>query len=332
MPQSRRRKKKHTGSGQRPHQPPAYPVDPPAPAPTPPTPPPASARELSARVEDLLRRRPRSNPAEWLAELNAVLAELEYWRPHESYKPPNYDHLPPLEKLVHPAYSPGATQYKGPWHIASQRATAAYHGIRAEVDKLGPRVRRDLADPSAAEPTDMLLPLNASPRYTYLATKTVLIGGIEAPDLYRYLKGNPEALERIEQLMSGRTTWVTPGYHWWMDRAAADTGRREPVEITLTVNGDGVAQLRRGNQLLPATPASWAALTSDALPEYQPPPPRAPLASAPAPAPVPKRRQVLRVLTTVFHTLVSGDFWILVLGLGLVVTIAVIIVMALLKL
>ncbi|MET7281907.1 hypothetical protein ABZS29_26985 [Kribbella sp. NPDC005582] len=236
----------------------------------------------------------------------------------------NYNHLPPQEKLVHPAYDPGATQYKGPWDTASELATAAYDEIRAEVDRLGPRLRRDLADRWSAEPTDRLVPLDTSSGEIYLATKSTALAGLDAGDLYRYTKGNPEALHRIERLMSGRTRptkWVTPGYHWWMARVAADTGRRESVEITLTVNRAGVARLRCGKVVVPATVTGWRELTADALPRSDPPRKAEPHRPA-----RPSRWQ------RVAAEFSSADGWIGLLLIALVVSVVVVIVMALFRL
>ncbi|MFK4083696.1 hypothetical protein ACI2LF_06285 [Kribbella sp. NPDC020789] len=334
MPKSRRRKKERTsgsGSGRQPYQPPAQPVVHPAPETPPPTPtptpapPPASDHDLRARADGLLRR-PGSDPAKWAADVAALLAEFESRRQYRAQQPPNYDHLPPLENLVHPWQEPAATEYKGPWHIASQRAAEAYERLRAEVERLGTRLHRDLANPRAAEPADRLVPLTVDRRDTYLATKSAPIDPIDSGDLYRYAKGNPEALERIERLRTGRTSatkWVTPGYHWWMERTDG-LGRRETVEITLTVNAEGIPQLRCRDICVAATVENWIELTTPALPER----PFTPVRPTPpaAPAATPSR---LRRFAAEFT---SAEGWIGLLLIALAASIAVVILLALSKL
>lgn len=315
MPKSRRRKKKT--SRPTPGRQPYLPPDQPELTPNPPQP-----ADLNAKLEALLRL-PDSDRRKW-AELTALLAAY----PKRTHEPPNYDHLPPLEKLVHPKYAPESTQHQGPWHIAAQRAADAYLEIQDEVERLGSRLRLDPKDRNG------LSTLNADSRDTYFATKSVAVDIGDAEDLYRYAKGNLEALQRAERLMASRTRptkWVTPGYHWWMDRTAADTGRRETVEITLTVNAEGLAQLRCGQQLTPATPQALAELTANAL--LEPLTPKRPVPT-PQPAPPPVRRtpRILQVLAAVFRTLFSQAFWFAFLSLALVITIAVIIVMAISKL
>ncbi|MFB6719715.1 hypothetical protein ACFCV3_06120 [Kribbella sp. NPDC056345] len=329
MPKSRRRKKKTSrpGSDQQSYQPPAQPVVRPALEPPTPDPPPVSDRERRARLDALLRG-PGADPDTWSAEVAALLAEFESRRQYRTHEPPNYDHLPPLEKLVHPKYSPETTQHNGSWPIAVQRATDAYLEIRDEAERLGPRLRHG--------PTGRygLSTLNVDPRDTYFATKSVAVDIGDAEDLYRYAKGNLEALQRAERLMASRarpTKWVTPGYRWLMDRTAADTGRRETVEITLTVNAEGLAQLRCGDHLAPATPQAWADLTADALPSPLAPkrPPREPTT---APPPVRRTPSIRQVLAAVVRALFSQDFWLAFLLLALVVAIAVVMVMAITKL
>ncbi len=242
--------------------------------------------------------------------------------PKRTHEPPNYDHLPPLEKLVHPKHAPETTQHKGSWPIAAQRATDAYLQIRDEAERLGPRLRH------GPKGRNGLSTLNVDPRDTYFATKSVAVDIGDAEDLYRYAKGNLEALQRAERLMASRTRptkWVTPGYHWWMDRTAADTGRRETVEITLTINAEGLAQLRCGDRLTPATPQAWADLTADALPSSLTPKRPPPTTASP---PVRRTPSVRQVLAAVFRALFSQAFWFAFLLLALVATIAVIIVMA----
>lgn len=287
------------------------------PTPPPPNPPRIPAPDWQARFE-ALQRLPDSDPRKW-AEHSALLAELQ--AEQRRYEPP-----------IDTRAKPEPTRYKGPWRLAAQRATEAREAIRNEIEQLGSRLHRYRKD------NDKLAELAVDSRDTYLATKsvTVYIGAPE--DLYRSVKGSREVLERAEGLMAGDalpTKWVTPGYRWWIERVVADTGRRAPVEITLTVDAQGVAQLRCGDELAPATPQAWTELTSTAL--LSPPPSERPTPKPPAPKPEvssrPVRRpyRLLRLALTI-QALFSLDFLLSVLLVALVVSISVVIVVAIAKL
>ncbi|WP_405063517.1 hypothetical protein OG474_18230 [Kribbella sp. NBC_01505] len=101
------------------------------------------------------------------------------------------------------------------------------------------------------------------------------------------------------------------------------------MAITLTVNGEGVAQLRCGEELTPATPQAWTELTATAL--LRPPTPQRPALKTPAPKPqvTPGRvRRPYRLLGLALkiRTVFSLSFWLDILLFALAVTIAVTIV------
>jgi hypothetical protein len=104
-----------------------------------------------------------------------------------------------------------------------------------------------------------------------------------------------------------------------MDRSDAE-GRRETVKITLSLDADGVAQLRCGDKVTPVTLEHWAELTKGAL---------RPRSWAPASPPSPPVPWTTRVATAL-QSLLTFDFWFFTLLLALVVSIAAIIVLALL--
>jgi hypothetical protein len=61
---------------------------------------------------------------------------------------------------------------------------------------------------------------------------------------------------------------ITPGYLWHLRRHLEDAESDElahSVRISLTVDGDGVARLRSGDRLTPATAEAWSELTADVL-------------------------------------------------------------------
>ncbi|MFF1822182.1 hypothetical protein ACFVWG_33055 [Kribbella sp. NPDC058245] len=253
---------------------------------------------------------PRIADPDWRARLEALQrlpdsdrrkwAELAALLAELQVEQPYRRYEPPVDKLV----KPPPTRYKGPWRLAAQRAAEAREAIRDEIEQLGSRLHRYRKD------NDEVAELTADSRDTYLATKSVTTN-----------VGDP-------------TKWVTPGFRWWIETAVASTGGRRPVEITLTVNANGVAQLRCGDELAPATPQAWTELTATAL--FWPPPPKRPTPTTPDPAQVtrPPVRRAYRLLglALTIRAVFSLESCLAVLLVALVVSIAVVIVTALAKL
>ncbi|NUR95453.1 MAG: hypothetical protein HOV67_09355 [Kribbellaceae bacterium] len=250
--------------------------------------------------------------AKWSA-IAAVVAAM---------KTAGYAHLPPQEQLKLPVdRATGDRELTGDWELAAERAREGYEVLRAEIERLGPSMRRQpAAAPAPDGLNEVLSSVETDARDNYLATREV--ADPSGDDIYRYAAGNLDALRRAERLAAGqRWTRVTPGYSWWIDRAD-DAGRREIAKITLTVGADGAAQLRCGDKLTPATTTHWAELTQGALP------PRPRVASEPHQEP---HRATHRLLAAL-RLLLSGDFWFVFLLLALVVSVGVAVVMVLLKL
>ncbi len=259
----------------------------------------------------------RRSQADWLASLDAVLrlpiseearstrirqliAEAETARWTRSYEPPNYDHLPSLQELkLHvgePANGEDTPGLKRAWDAARDQVREAYELLGANVA--------------------WLTSLTVDPRDTYLVSKVV--PDYSDSDRFRYAAGSLDALRRAEKFpRNQRTERVTPGYRWTIYRLN-ESGHREAVKVTLSLNAKGVAQLRCGDTLTAATAPDWAEATARALPQ--------PAAES---APPPAWPHVLLSVVGMLRFLISWDFWVGILMLALVVTIGVIIVMAL---
>lgn len=200
----------------------------------------------------------------------------------------------------HDATSPPFARAKGPanradddfWdrQRAAMRLGEAYELIRRDVERLGNRLRRDSPDQREG-------------------------------DIYRYAAGDANALRRLERFAVRSEEGSTAGYSWWMDRAA-DDGRRETVQITLSLDARGVAVLGCGDRVTPVTPEHWAEMTRGALQ----PQVRGMVPTSPQHPPTPWTARVIIAL----QSLLTFDFWFLIFFLALVGSIAAIIVMALL--
>jgi hypothetical protein len=136
--------------------------------------------------------------------------------------------------------------FRAAWDEATRKAEAAYREIRPVARKLRHAmqweqfVQYDFIESQ---------PAIAESQASYLVTRTIKAPDADYPNLKRW-------------------DVITPGYLWHLRRHLEDAESDElahSVRISLTVDGDGVARLRSGDRLTPATAEAWSELTADVL-------------------------------------------------------------------
>ncbi len=157
------------------------------------------------------------------------------------------DELKVNPNQVQPAVVTDRAEVKGAWDLAWERAEEAYGLLAPAVKQLQRRMAWDvgteyqfLQEPAAPIPDR---------RDAYL-----VIRELDEPD--------PERPTRR------RYSTSTPGYRWRVSRMFDERGTRliaETMVITLTVNAEGVAQLRCGDKVVAATAEEWTLLTEGVL-------------------------------------------------------------------
>jgi hypothetical protein len=140
----------------------------------------------------------------------------------------------------------GPASFQSSWDEAQRIATAAYRAIEPVASKMRRAMRweqivqYDFIESGIAAVVS---------RDTYLVTRTITTPDADYPDLKRW-------------------DVVTPGHTWHLRRHLRDEERETlavSVQIVLTVDREGVARLRSGKRLEPATPEAWSALAAGVL-------------------------------------------------------------------
>jgi hypothetical protein len=136
--------------------------------------------------------------------------------------------------------------FRAAWDDATRVVEAAYGEIRPLARKLSRAMRwEQYVQYDFFESK----PAIADSQASYLVTRTITAPDADYPNLKRW-------------------DVVTPGYMWHLRRHLDREERDElavSVQISLTADGDGVARLRSGDRLTPATPEAWSELTAGVL-------------------------------------------------------------------
>jgi hypothetical protein len=136
--------------------------------------------------------------------------------------------------------------FRAAWNEATGKVEAAYRELRPVARKLQRAMKwEQFVQYDFFESK----PAIAESQANYLVTRTLRAPDADYPNLKRW-------------------DVVTPGYMWHLRRHLEDAESDElaiSVRISLTVDGNGVARLRSGDLLTPATAEAWSELTAGVL-------------------------------------------------------------------
>jgi hypothetical protein len=136
--------------------------------------------------------------------------------------------------------------FRAAWDEATRKVEAAYSEIRPVARKLQRAMKwEQFVQYDFFESA----PAIAESQANYLVTRTLKAPDADYPNLKRW-------------------DVVTPGYLWHLRRHLEDAESDElaiSVRISLSVDGEGVARLRSGDLLTPATAEAWSELTAGVL-------------------------------------------------------------------